>query len=87
MLALAPVTALIWLTASRPAGRRSGFGIVTGIGLPLLYVAWEQRAGPGTTCWQTGSASGCDQHLNPLPWLVVGLALLVGGIVMQTRRS
>lgn len=61
--------------AARPAIRRSAFGFVTGVGLLLLYVAWLQRAGPGTTCWQRGTASGCDQHLNPLPWLIAGLVL------------
>jgi hypothetical protein len=87
MLALAPVAAVIWLMASRPTIRRSAFGIVTGVGVPLLYIAWVQRAGPGTTCWQTASASGCDQHLNPLPWLFIGFALFVGGIIAHARRS
>ncbi len=32
------------------------------------FVAWVQRAGPGTTCWQTATASGCDQHLNLWVW-------------------
>jgi hypothetical protein len=87
MLALAPVAAVIWLMASRPTIRRSAFGIVTGVGVPLLYIAWVQRAGPGTTCWQTASASGCDQHLNPLPCLFIGFALFVGGIIAHARRS
>ena len=65
----------------------SAFGLLTAAGVLLLFVAWLQRAGPGTTCWQTATASGCDQHLNPLPWLVVGLAALVGGIVGHARRS
>ena len=86
MLALAPVALVIWLMASRPTIRRSAFGLVTGLGIPLIYVAWVQRAGPGTTCWHTATASGCDQHLNPLPWLVVGGVLIAGGIVAQARR-
>jgi hypothetical protein len=40
-------------------------------------VAWVQRDGPGTTCWHTATGGGCDQHLNPLPWLVIGIALFV----------
>ena len=86
MLAIAPVAIGTCVMASRPTIRRSAFGIVTGIGVLLLYVAWVQRAGPGTTCWRSGSASGCDQHLNPLPWLFIGLALFVGGIVAHARR-
>jgi hypothetical protein len=85
-LLLVPVAAVGALMASRPAIRRSGFGLLSGAGVLLLYVAWAQRAGPGTTCWHTATASGCDEHLNPLPWLVVGTAMFVGGIVAHARR-
>jgi hypothetical protein len=83
----APVFLLGWLMSSRPGVRRSVFGLLTGAGALLLYVAWVQRAGPGTTCWQTQTASGCDQHLNPLPWLIAGIALFFGGIVAHVRRA
>jgi hypothetical protein len=84
---LAPVIAIAWLMASRSSIRGSAFGLLSGAGALLLYVAWVQRAGPGTTCWQTQTASGCDQHLNPLPWLIVGIALFVGGIAAHARRA
>jgi hypothetical protein len=83
----APVFVIAVLMRSRPEIRRSAFGLLSGAGALLLYVAWVQRAGPGTTCWQTQTASGCDQHLNPLPWLVVGIALFVGGIAAHARRA
>jgi hypothetical protein len=73
--------------ASKPAIRRSAFGLLTGVGVLLLYVAWVQRAGPGTTCWQTATGSRCDEHLNPLPWLVAGIATFIGGIVGHTRQG
>jgi hypothetical protein len=84
---LAPVPILIgvWLSATRPALRRSWFGALTGAGGLALYVAYVQRHGPGTACWQTATASGCDQYLNPWPWLVVGAALVVAGFVAQAR--
>ena len=87
LLVLGPVALIGWLMASRPTIRHSAFGLLTGAGVLLLYVAWLQRAGPGTTCWKTARASGCDHHLNPLPWLLVGITLFVGGIVAQTRRG
>ena len=65
---------------------RFGVRARTGAGALLLYVAWLQREGPGTTCWRTANASGCDSHLNPLPWLVVGSVLFVGGIVAYAVR-
>jgi len=83
----APLLVIGWLMASRPAIRRSAFGLLSGAGALLLYVAWVQRAGPGTTCWQTQTASGCDQHLNPLPWLVAGVVLFVGGVAAHARRA
>ena len=87
VLLFAPVLLVGGVMASRDAVRRSAFGLLTGAGVLLLYVAWVQRAGPGTTCWRTASASGCDQHLNPLPWAVAGFVLFVAGIVGQARRN
>jgi hypothetical protein len=87
VLVLAPVAIVGALMASRPTIRRSAFGLLSGAGILLLYVAWLQRAGPVTTCWRTATASGCDQHLNPLPWLLVGIALFIGGVVAHARRG
>jgi hypothetical protein len=87
LLLLLPVVALGLFLWTRPRIRRSAFGLLTGAGALLLYVAWVQRDGPGTTCWHTTTGSGCDQHLNPLPWLIVGGALLLAGVVAHARRS
>jgi hypothetical protein len=83
----APASVAGGLMASRPAVRRSAFGLLSGAGILFVFVAWAQRAGPGTTCWDTASARGCDHHLSPLPWLLVGLALFVGGVIAHARRS
>jgi hypothetical protein len=81
-------TALLGVFLWRRSGvRRSAFGLLSGAGALLLYVAWVQRDGPGTTCWHTATASGCDQHLNPLPWLIAGIALIVAGVVAHTRQT
>ena len=86
-LVLAPALVVGALMASRQTIRRSALGFLTGFGALLLYVAWLQRAGPGTTCWHTATASGCDEHLNPWPWLLVGVALFIGGIAAYARRA
>jgi hypothetical protein len=83
---LIPVASAAALMASRPVIRRSAFGLLSGAGVILLYVAYVQRHGPGTTCWHTATASGCDQHLNPIPWLVIGLACMLGGVVGYAKR-
>ena len=84
---LLPAVAVAVLMAAQPSIRGSAFGLPSGAGVVLLYVAYVQRHGPGTTCWHTATASGCDQHLNPIPWLVVGLACLVGGVIAHARRA
>ena len=87
LVVLAPVALVGALMASRPTIRHSAFGLLSGGGALMLYVAWVQRAGPGTTCWHTATASGCDQHLNPLPWLLAGTAMFIGGIAAYARRG
>lgn len=84
-----PAFGLGALVAMAGGGRRHRAvpGVLTGAGLPLLLVAYVQREGPGTTCWHTASSAGCDQHLNPLPWLIVGLGLVLAGLVLQSRRG
>jgi hypothetical protein len=85
-LLVLPVILLVALIAFRVAILDVLPGLVSGAGLLSLFVAWVQRAGPSTTCWQSGTTSGCDEHLDPLPWLVVGLALVVGACVLQAWR-
>jgi hypothetical protein len=86
-LLLVPVALFGVCLWTRPAVRRSAFGLLTGAGALLLYVAWVQHDGPGTTCWHTATASGCDQHLNPLPWLIAGAVLVVSGFFARARRT
>jgi hypothetical protein len=86
-LVLVPLLLVAAFMFARPGIRGSAFGLVSGAGVLLLYVAYVQRDGPGTTCWHTATSSGCDQHLNPLPWLVLGVVFLVGGIVGQATRG
>jgi hypothetical protein len=89
-LLFVPAAILAAVLASRTR-RGSALGLLTGVGLLLLFVSYVNRQGPGTTCWQHGAASGCGEHLNPLPWLVLGLALVVAGIgafaVSRARRA
>ncbi len=73
------------LAVRRPTLRRSWFGALVGIGVILLYVAYVQRHGPGTVCWQRGTEAGCDEYLNPWPWLVAGAAFVAAGVIGQVR--
>lgn len=86
-LALVPAIIAAAAMARNPSARRSALGLLAGAGFLSLFVAYVQREGPGTTCWHTATASGCDQHLNPIPWLVGGLALVIGAVVAQQRNA
>ncbi len=76
-----PVAGVLALVAARWGGglSRSTLGLLSGAGIPFLVVAYIQRKGPGTVCWDTGTASGCDEYLDPRPWLAIGVALIVAG--------
>ncbi|MGN6378143.1 MAG: hypothetical protein ACTHNU_04265 [Gaiellales bacterium] len=77
--------ALRW---GRHAVSGSAFGAAAGAGLPFLLVAYVQRKGPGTVCWHTATAAGCDDYLDPRPWLAIGLVLVLAGVVgfLHTAR-
>jgi hypothetical protein len=87
LLTLVPSLCLAAVVAASPTARRSAFGLVVGLGVLLLFVAYVQRQGPGTTCWRTATSSGCDQHLDPRPWLVAGLTMIALGFVGAWRSG
>lgn len=86
-LAAAPALLLAALLGFRQRHRASASGLLTGAGLPLLFVAYVQRDGPGTTCYRTANSVGCDQHLNPVPWLIIGAVLVLTGLLTQTLQG
>jgi hypothetical protein len=90
VLILVAVAIAVVVLATRRTFVPSAFGLVTGAGVLAMYVAFVQRRGPGTVCWQTATASGCDDYLNPWPWLVFGLVLVcvgMGAHMSQMRRA
>jgi hypothetical protein len=62
-------------------------GVVTGLGLPLLYVGYLNRAGPGLVCTGTAANGSCTQEMSPWPWIAVGLFLVVTGAAIYLARS
>ncbi len=84
--AVVPIGIGAVLLARRRAFRSWAFGLPVGVGLLSLYVAYLQRRGPGTICWHTASAAGCDQYADPKPWLFAGIALAMLGLVGYVLR-
>jgi hypothetical protein len=86
-IALGPALIAGAALSTSTTARRSRFGLLAGAGLVLLFIAYLQRQGPGTTCWHTATAAGCEQHLNPIPWLLIGLLLTATATVLQARET
>jgi len=85
ILPLATVATVVLLT--RRSSRQGLPGLVAGLGAPLVYVAYRNRAGPGQVCTELAARSSCTQDLDPLPWLIVGLCLVAVGAVAFLIRS
>ncbi len=66
-----------------------------GLALPLLYVAWLNRDGPGTICTTTATGGSCEEQWNPWPWVGAAVVLVLATIVLtvatraltRTRRG
>jgi hypothetical protein len=88
VVAIVPVAIIVGLAARTKSIHGSWYGVLVGIGSILLLVSFLQRHGPGTVCWHTATASGCDEYLNPWPFLVAGVTLVAAGFVyfLQRRR-
>ena len=61
-------------------------GMLSGAGLPLLYVAWLNRHGPGEHCSYTATGHECGDESSPWPLVVVAIVLLVAGVVVFVRQ-
>lgn len=80
--------AVVVLVAAAIVTRGSGWPFVlAGAALPLLWVAWLHRRGPGWVTYETETGGGGRELLDPVPWLLAGLGLLVlsGTLMLLTR--
>jgi hypothetical protein len=72
----------IFLATRRHAGDGIA-GLISGLGVPLLYVAFLDRHGPGTICTiSRNGGQSCVDELNAWPWFVFGLVLVALGAVV-----
>jgi hypothetical protein len=91
ILTIGPFVLLVTLTACGFLLWRQNFGwamagMISGAGLPLLYVAWSNRHGPGDVCSRTATAISCTDEWSPWPFLAAGVLLVVGGVVLFVVR-
>jgi len=81
-----PVLATVLLARRQPATRGLP-GLISGLGVPLLYVAYLNRAGPGTICTAITGGQECHDEWSPWPWLAVGVILLALGVAAFVGRQ
>jgi len=79
--------ALIW--KRHPSG--AGPGLLAGLALVPLYVAYLNRSGPGFVCATSAVSQTCTQEMSPWPWVAasccfVGAAALLGRAAARRSR-
>jgi hypothetical protein len=64
-------------------------GLLSGAALPVLYVAWLNRDGPGDVCSSTATTQTCTEQWRPRTIEAVAHELLVAWILVfaPARRS
>ncbi len=80
-----PLAVLTTVVLARRHGDASATGLVSGLALPLLYVGYLNRDGPGTVCTTTSTSTSCQDEWSPWPWFAIALALIVVGVALFAR--
>ena len=58
-------------------------GFLSGLSVPLFYVAYLNRDGPGTVCDVThGGGTSCTDEWSPWPFFAIGVVLFLTGIAI-----
>ena len=73
--------------ARRGRHQQAGPGVVAGLGLPLFYVGYLNRGGPGTVCTSLPGGGECTQETSPWPWIATGLLLVIAGLSMSLAAA
>jgi hypothetical protein len=74
------ITVAATIVLATRTGSKVGLpGLISGLSLPLFYIAFLNRSGPGTVCTSTATSRSCMDETSPWPWLVIGIVLLVSG--------
>lgn len=81
-----PVVLVLAVAAGWRAGSaREVVGLVSGAGLPVLYIAWLNRDGPGDVCRTYAGGSSCTQQWSPWPFVAVAFVLIGVGVTIFVR--
>ena len=83
-LALAMTLAVVGVLV--PALRnRSALGVVGGLAVAPLWLAWLNKDGPGEVCTTTATSTSCAEQWSPWPFAASGVVLLVACVLLVRR--
>ncbi len=83
---VAAVIAAVALGLNRRA-RTGVLGLVFGCAVPLLYVAYLNRGGPGRAGTTIADTASCIEQVSPWGWIAAAAVLFVAGGTQILRRS
>jgi len=78
------------LLLRRPIAMSGVPGVLGGVAVAALFVAYRNRNGPGNVCTHTATSVSCSQQWSPWPWLIAGLlliALAIGWFVARRKDA
>jgi glucan phosphoethanolaminetransferase (alkaline phosphatase superfamily) len=82
-----PIALLVTVVLLRARSPIVGIhGLVSGLGLPILYIALINRQGPGEICRTTATENYCVSQLSPWPWVITGSILVVIGLCLSVIK-
>lgn len=85
VISAAVIAAIALARMHRPRGEL--LGLISGLGVPLLYVGYLNRGGPGEVCTTARDGSqSCTEQWSPWPWVTVGALLVLAGVVLFARH-
>ncbi|MEU5770071.1 hypothetical protein [Streptomyces asoensis] len=87
LLFLAAVAAGLLL---RKTPKNAIVGLSAGLAVPLVYLTYLNRDGPGTVCHASVDGQSCTDEYTPIPFLAGAVILLCAGFltfIMLHRRS
>ncbi|MEW2050924.1 hypothetical protein [Streptomyces sp. NPDC005476] len=67
--------------------RNATAGLVAGPALPLLYIAYLNRSGPGNVCHTVTGGQTCIEEYPPIPFLFGGVIFLAAGFLIFTTLN
>lgn len=62
--------------------RNAVVGLLAGLAVPLFYIAYLNRDGPGNVCRTVAGGQSCTDEYTPIPFLVAGVVLAVAGFLL-----